>query len=187
MKYEDTFTVKQLLHELNEYRRAMGEAPIKEWKASRAKLIERVKETNRAMLADMDPLAIPAFLSRRDPLSFINQRVTPEMQVRIDAAMAKARTAVVASSFAHVDEMRAAEKRVKLDKFKASRPQKGPKKEPPPADTFHLTSLGEGRTLRVLARSEAGLKFLKPLEVQKYVYRNADKDRIATFIKEKTS
>ena len=180
MKYEDTFTVKQLLHELNEYRRTLGEAPIKEWKQSRAKLIERVKSTNRAMLDDMDPMAIPAYLKRSNPTSFVHVAITPEMQARIDAAMAKSRTAVVASSFAQFD--------VPAKAPREKRVAKAPRAAPA-ADTFHLTILcGElkidQREMRRIAR--ASTEFLKPLEVAKYQYKDADQARILQHIAGKT-
>jgi hypothetical protein len=179
MKHVDTFTVKQLLHELNEYRKALGEAPVKEWKASRAKLIAALEAANERAMKTMDPLDIPTFLQRRDPRCYIHQAVTPEIQSRIDAAMAKTKAAIVGSSFAQFDAPAAKAPRVKKEHV-AKTPRVAP-----PADTFHLTSLGEGRVLRALARKHT--EFFKPLEVGKYLYRDAHRERIVAFIQEKTS
>ncbi len=178
--------IADLLDELNRYRTAAGDKPLTQWKSSRTTLLKALERANERAMKTIDPLNIPAFLDRRDPRSYINQAITPEIQARIDAAMARAKTAVVGSSFARLDEMRAAEKRERLEKFKASRPAREPKakKAPPPADSFHLTSLGEGRKLRAFARTEAARKFLKPLELQKYIYRKADEEKIAKFIRE---
>lgn len=176
--------ISQLLRELNELRKAAGDSELKQWKASRATLLAALEKANERAMKVMDPLDIPAFLDRKDPRSYINQAITPEIQKRIDDAMLKAKTAVVGfgSSFAKIDDMRAEEKKARL--AKATRPAKE-KKAPPPANSFHLTSLCDvlnldARGLRQFARGH--VDFLKPLELQKYIYRESDRTRIVAYI-----